>query len=267
MFRSIFTKSLRDYRVAILAWGIGLGIILYAQYATYASQLAGASTAQLQQLVQQFSFFGETARIDTPGGFATFKAMGIVPLVLGIWTLLAGARMTRGEEERGAMDILLSTPQARSRLLTQKVLALAVATGLLSVLIGLGILGGMASANVTVDPVAALLGSLNAGLVAFFFGMLALLLAQFLSRGAAAGVSGGLMALFYVLDGTGRADPSAAGLRLFSPFYYYNQSLPLVPGYSMNWGAVAVLVALCVLCAGLAVPLFLRRDVGRSALA
>ena len=31
--------------------------------------------------------------------------MGSMALILGIWTLLAGARMTRGEEERGAMDI------------------------------------------------------------------------------------------------------------------------------------------------------------------
>ncbi|HZC79606.1 MAG TPA: ABC transporter permease subunit, partial [Ktedonobacterales bacterium] len=109
MFRTIFTKSLRDYRWAIMGWGIGIGLLVYFYYATILSQLAGTSSAQLQQIAGQFAFFGETVRADTPGGYITFKIIGSVPFVLGIWTLLAGARMTRGEEERGALDILLST--------------------------------------------------------------------------------------------------------------------------------------------------------------
>ncbi len=172
MFRSIFTKSLRDYRWAILGWGIGLGLLVYFYYATILSQLAGTSSAQLQQIAGQFSFFGETVRADTPGGYITFKIMGSLPIVLGIWTVLAGARMTRGEEERGALDILLSTPQSRLGMVVEKVLALAAATALISVLMGVLILAGMASAkaslpdSVTVDPGAALLGAVNAGVAA-----------------------------------------------------------------------------------------------------
>ncbi len=273
MFRSIFTKSLRDYRWAILGWGLGLGLFVYFYYATILSQLAGTSAEQLQQIAGQFSFFGETVRADTPGGYITFKIMGSVPLVLGIWTLLAGARMTRGEEERGALDILLSTPQSRLSLIAQKVLALAAATGLISLLMGVLILAGMASAKasmpaeVTVDPAGALLAAANGGVAAFLFGALALFLAQFMSRGAAAGWAGGLMAFFYVLEGTGRAVHGASWVRPFSPLYYYDQSLPLVPGHGVSWGALALLVVLCVVLAGAAMPLFVRRDVGRSVLA
>jgi ABC-2 type transport system permease protein len=274
MFRSIFTKTLRGYRVPILAWGIGLGLIIYAYYATILSQLAGSSAAQLQQIANQFSFFGETARADTPGGYITYKIMGSVPLVLGIWAVLTGARMTRGEEESGALDILLSTPQSRLSIVLQKVLAMAAAAGLMSLLTGLLILAGMASAHanapkldVTVDPGNALMAAFNAGILVFFFGALALLLAQLMSRGAAAGLAGGLMAFFYVLEGSGRSIQGASGVRPFSPFYYYDQSLPLVPGHGMNWGAFALLVALSVVLVVAAVPLFLRRDIGRSVLA
>ena len=273
MFRSIFTKSLRDYRVAILSWGLGLGLLVYFYYATVLSQLAGSSGAQLQDIAGQFSFFGETVEANTPGGYITFKIMGSLPIVLGIWALLAGARMTRGEEESGALDILLSTPQSRMRVLVQKVLALAAASALISVLIGLLILAGMASAKasvpkeVTVDPVAALAAGFNAGVAAFVFGALALLLAQFMSRGAAAGWTGGLMVFFYALEGTGRAVNGASGVRPFTPLYYYDKSLPLVPDHGMDWGAFALLVVLAVVFVGLAVPLFLRRDIGRSVLA
>lgn len=267
MFRTIFTKSLRDYRWAILGWGIGLGLAVYAQYATFASALSGASTAQLQQLMQQFSFFGETRKLNTPGGFVTFKMMGLLPEILGIWTVLAGARMTRGEEDRGTLDILLSTPHSRLSLLGQKLLALATATGLICVLIAVWIMGGMASAKVTVDPGAALLATADAGLVAFFYGALALLLAQVVGRGAAAGWTGGLMVFFFLLDGTGRAVSSSAGLRYISPSYAYDLNVPLVPGYAPQWGALIVLVGLCVVVSAAVVPLFLRRDVGRSVLA
>lgn len=267
MFRTIFSKSLRDYRWAMLGWGIGLGVVVYSQYATYSSTFTGSSPAQIQQLVQQFRFFGEAIRVDTPGGFTTYKIMGLLPLLLGIWTVLAGARMARGEEERGSLDILLSTPQSRARVLGQKALALAAATVVIALLIGLWILAGMASAKVTVDPAGALLAAFDVALAALVFGMLALLLAQFMSRGAAAGWAGGLLALSYVLDGTGRATNGAEGIRRISPLYYYDLSTPLVPGYGANWGALAVLLVLCLIGVGLALPLFLRRDVGRPALA
>jgi ABC-2 type transport system permease protein len=267
MFRTIFTKSLRDYRWAILGWGIGLGLLIYIQYATFASTFTSTSTAQIQQLVQQFRFFGESTRVGTPGGFVTFKIMGVLPLVLSIWTILAGARMIRGEEERGTLDILLSTPHSRTNVAAQKVLAMAAAVGFISLLMAILILAGMAAAGVSVDPPGAVLAAANAGLAALLFGALAVLLAQFTSRGAAAGWAAALMAVFFVLDGTGRAVDGASWLRLFSPFSYYDRNIPLVPGHSVNWGALAVLVILSVLVAGAAVPLFLRRDLGRTMLA
>lgn len=264
MFRSVFTKSLRDYRWAILGWGLGLGLLIFVYYGAVSQVLAGTPPQELQQLAQQFNFFGETVKANTPGGYVTFKIMGSLPVVLGIWTLLAGARMTRGDEERGTMDVLLSTPQSRLGLLGQKVGALAAATGLISLLIGLLTMAGMPSAKVTVDPGAALLAGFNAGLTAFVFGALALLLAQFMSRGAAAGWTGGLMAFFFVLEGTGRSVSGASGVRPFTPLYYYDQNLPLVPGFATNWGALAVLVVICLVLVGVALPLFVRRDIGRT---
>ncbi len=266
MFRTILTKSLRDYRWAILGWGLGLGLIVYAQYATFAATL-GASPAQVQKLVQQFEFFGEAARVDTPGGFVTFKIMGVLPVILGIWTVLAGARLTRGEEESGALDIVLSTPRSRRAVIRQKLLALATAVALISLLIAVWILAGMARAGVTVNAGAALTAALSGGLAALFFGALALLLAQVMSRAAAAGTAGGLMALAFVLEGTGRALHNAAVLRHLSPLFLYDQNLPLVPGSAIHVAPLLLLAALTVLLAGAAVPLFVRRDIGRSALA
>jgi ABC-2 type transport system permease protein len=269
MFRSVFTKSLRDYRWGILGWGIGVGLLVFVYYGQVSQVLKGFSASALYQLAASADFFGEVSKetIGTPGGYVTYKIMGSMALILGIWTLLAGARMTRGEEERGAMDILLSTPQSRLGVLGQKVMALATAAGIVSVLIGLLTMAGMPSARVAVNPGAALLAGIDGGLGAFVFGALALFLAQLMSRGAAAGLTGGLMVFFFVLDGTGRAIPADAGIRWFSPFYYYDLNTPLIPGYVPNWGAFAVLVVISLVLVGASLPLFMRRDIGRSVLA
>lgn len=267
MFRNVFTVSLRGYRWAILAWGTVLGIAVLVHYATFAQTFTGTSAAQIRQLVTQFQFFGEAVKVGTPGGFVTFKILGLVPVILGIWTVLVGARITRGAEEQGLLDLLLSTPHSRGAVLTQTLLALGAAIGLIALLLSGWIVFGMATARATVDPARALLAGLNVGLTAFLFGALSLLLAQFMGRPAAAGWAGGLMALSFVVDGTGRAMSGATGLRPLSPLYYYNRNLPLVPGYPVNWAAYVVLAVLALLLAAAAGLIFLRRDVGRTAMA
>lgn len=268
MLRNVLTKTLRDYRWAILGWGVGLGFLVYAVYVSY-SQLNGTalSSASLKQLAEQYRFFAEPIALNTAGGYVTFKYGGLLPLLAGIWTILAGARMVRGEEERGAMDLLLATRQSRGRILAQKIGALTLATFLISLLISLLTIGGMAGAKVAVSPGAALLSGLDIGLAALLFGLLALVFSQFMARSSAAGWAGALMVLSFLLDGTGRTVESLSWLQRISPYFYYQLSKPLIASYGANPGGLLVLAVLCGLCVAIAVPLFIRRDVGRTMLA
>jgi ABC-2 type transport system permease protein len=96
--------------------------------------------------------------------------------------------------------------------------------------------------------------------------MLALFLSQYTrTAGAAAGITGALYALFFVLDGTGRAYPHLAWLQRFSPNFYYGRSKPLIPTYGTNWAAMALLLALGLLPLAGAVRIFPRRDIGAVA--
>ncbi|MEO7002399.1 MAG: ABC transporter permease subunit, partial [Ktedonobacterales bacterium] len=124
--RSIWSKTLRDYRIPILAWGIGMALLLVAQITTIQSLInTPAARESVAQLANSFRFFGEPVAIATPLGYATWKSMGVVPVLLGIWAVLAGASLIRGEEERGALDLLLAEPESRARILTEKIAALA----------------------------------------------------------------------------------------------------------------------------------------------
>jgi ABC-2 type transport system permease protein len=263
MFRSIWSKTLRDYRVPMLAWGLGLGLLMLVGLGTATPAVVTAFIS----LAHIVSFIGDPYAMNTPQGYVTFRYMETtLPLLLSIWPILAGSRLVRGEEERGTMDVLLATPEPRARLLLEKVGALFLALLVIAVLFALGVVGGEASLRIHVDFVGALLAGLNLSLFAFFFGMVALLLSQVtVSRGAAAGWASGLLILSLLLAITGR-EIHGSWLQYLSPFYYYNLSRPLLPGFPDQPLGALLLLGLSVLCIVGSVVLFTRRDIGRAAL-
>jgi ABC-2 type transport system permease protein len=264
MLRSIYTKTLRDYRVAILGWGLGLALVIYAQLAAYGTQITSPEArASAVTLAQSFRFFADAVAVDTPTGYVTWKTMGSLPLLLGIWAVLAGSRLVRGAEERGALDMVLATPRSRARYLGEGIGALVTALALIGILIGLGAMAGEAGAKVPVAAGGALLAGLNVSLMALLIGMVALLLSQFLARaGAAAGAAAGLMVLAWVVDGTGRAVQNGAWISRLSPYHLYMMSKPLIASAGANPAAMLSLVALAAICGAASVPLFARRDLG-----
>ncbi len=264
MFRSILSKSLRDYRVPMLAWGFGLLVFM----ATFVAMATPAEVMAYISLVKILSFWGDPYAINTPEGYITFRWMETGwPILLSIWPILAGARLVRGEEERGTMDVLLATSQARTRLLLEKVGALFLALLVIAVLFALGVVAGEAAlGGGHVDVVRALLAGLNLVLLAFFFGMVALLLSQLTTgRRAAAGWTSGLLILFVFLNMAGR-ELNGAWVQYLSPVYYYNLNRPLLAGFPDQPLASLVPLGLAVLCLVGSALLFARRDIGRSAI-
>src|SRR5579864_4762172 len=159
MFRSIFSKSIRDYWVPMLAWGCGLAVFMTAVVATATPAVVTA----FMSLAHIISLIGDLYAMNTPEGYITFRYMETSwPILLSIWPILAGARLVRGEEERGTMDVLLATSQSRTRLLLEKVGALVIALLVIAVLYALGVVAGEAAlGGGHVNFVRALLAGLN----------------------------------------------------------------------------------------------------------
>lgn len=262
-FRSVFLKTLRDFRVAILGWGVGMGLLMYAVLSAFPSLVeTPQARASLVSLSASFTWIAEPIKVDTPGGYLTFK-YGFTILVMALWPLLVGSRMLRGEEERGSMDALLSLPRGRVRLALEKMAAMWVALLAMALLIGFLTFGSGRSVTPSIDLGDALLFGLNLSLICGVFGSIALFISQFTQeRRTAAGITGGLLLLFIVLDMLHRVISGTEWISRFSPVYYYNLSKPLVPGYGTNAGALLVLVALNVILSGAAIAIFARRDVG-----
>ena len=263
--RSIFLKTLRDYRVAILGWGIGMGLVVISPMASVAALVTTPQARQqLVSLAASFAWNADPVAVDTIGGYATFK-IGIFVFLIAIWPLLAASRMLRGEEDRGSLDVLLSLPRPRLNVALEKLAAMWTALLVMGGLIGLLAFAGGKKFGGDFGIGDALLYGLNLALICAVFGGLALLISQFTQEHAtAAGWTAGLLLVFIVLDMVHRVVPNSDWISRLSPIYYYNLSKPLIPSYGVNAGAMIFQLVIAVVLGGAAVWLFVRRDVGRT---
>src|SRR5213078_863351 len=258
-FKSIYLKTLREFRIAILGWGVGMGLLMYVVLAAVPSLIATpAARASVVSLGGTFAWIAEPIALDTPGGYVTWK-YGLTLLIIAIWPLIVCSRLLRGEEERGSLDTLLSLPRVRVRVVLEKLVAVWTALLGIGLLIALLAFAGGKTASADFGLGDALLFGLNVALICGVFGSIALLLSQFTQeRGTASGLTGGLLLVFIVLDMAHRVIPNTEWLSRLSPVYYYNLSKPLVPAssygvpsssYGTNPIAMLVLLALCILLA------------------
>ncbi len=261
--RSVYLKTLRDLRVPILAWGLGMGCLMALVLATVPSLLATPQArASMVALGPSFAWFAEPIGVDTPGGYATWK-YGLTILLVVIWPILAQTGLLRGAEERGSLDALLSLPRGRTRVALEVVAAIGTALLVMGLLVGFLVYAGGAKAGADFGLGDAILFGVNLALIAGVFGAIALLISQFTwERRAAVGSTAGLLLLFIVLDMAHRVIPNTVWLARLSPVYYYNLSKSLVPSHGTNVGAMLLLLALTVLLDCVAIWLFARRDIG-----
>jgi ABC-2 type transport system permease protein len=263
--RSIFLKTLRDCRVPILGWGLGIGALpplIFVAIPTLLSDEAGrAGVLALARNPAVRLLLGDPVDVLNPGGYATWRLSLILPLV-SVWALLTVSRTLRGAEEAGSLDVLLSAPRSRLRVAMEILAAVATALLLIGGLISLMAFAGARVANVDLGLNAALLFGLNTVLLAGVFGAAAMLISQFTRARVAAGVTGALLGLSVVMSSAGRTVPNGEWIGRLSPLYYFELSKPLIPTYGANPRAMYGMTVLAAAMSAFGVALFVRRDVG-----
>lgn len=259
--RAILAKSLRDQRTAAIGWAIGLAAIALMYAAFYPSIRDSASdfTKYLESMPDAIKNIIGTD-FTTPAGYLRselFSTMG--PILVLVWAIGAGARATAGEEERGTLDTLLSTPLRRRTVLSAKALA-AVGVALflgLTLWATMALLGPPFDLSVPAGDLA--VASLLLALVGLSFGAVALAIGAWTGRRTtAAAVAGGFAALSYIVHALAPSVEILETLDPLSPFRWYLDPDPLTGTISV--ASILVLVGIAV--GGFAVAWigFERRD-------
>jgi len=265
MLKNIFLKTVRDNLWSVLIWGGGLALLMLSTLQAYNGIFSGPNKAQMinnfKQATEAFSFLtGKAYDLDTFGGYLNYQFSRTGSLLLPIFALLMGSKLIRGEEEKGSLDLLLSTPHSRQSVLFQKWAGMVAAIAGIMVIVWLGIAAGVSSADEVFEAGPTMIMCLNTGLLVLVIGSLALIMGQVTSRKAAAGWAGGIFAGTFLVNNLSDNLDSLKWFQYFSPFYYHNLSKPLARSIGINWGGMAVLTGMAVGLTLVALAMYLRRD-------
>ena len=126
---SVFGKAMRDGRramliVGLLAGGFMLlgGGALAAEWDTLDKRLAFA--AQMRQMpAVLLGLLGEPQGLESLGGFLSWRFGNVMPVILGIWSVLALSSTLAGEARHGTLDMIAASPVPRRWIAAEKALA------------------------------------------------------------------------------------------------------------------------------------------------
>ncbi len=259
---TIFRYALSRLRGQILGWGIVL--FLLAMMSVYRYEIVRENQQAILQIVQGSSgrfiaLFGDPSKLMSPEGFLSLAFFTFLPLILGVFAVLAGSGLLVADEENGTLDLVLAHPISRTRLFLGRLFAFVVATVAILVLSWVGFALALGRSSIAVSPRAIALPYLSLLAVLLFFGGLALLLSMVLpSRRLAAMTAGIVLVVSYFLTTLARLDPNLENVARLSPTYYY-QSGDAIGGLNLGW--FAGLLAVAALFAIVAWWRFQRRDI------
>lgn len=257
---ALVAAQLYERRRSLLSWGLPLGAwsaFIVAIYPSIQDALAKAVGNYPAALKQAFGI-GELASVEQ---YLHAEMLSlIVPLAVGYLAVRSLASGLSGASESGRLDVLLSAPVSRRRLVTADLLATALEvaavllitvalTELGSLLAGAGLSLGLAVAGyASVWPLALLTAAI--GLVITGFS---------LRTSVVTGAAAGLLVAMYIMDLVGRLDPSLDWIRYGSVFRYYGSAVEdgIAPLSFIGVTAAAVVVA------AVGSVLFERRDLAR----
>jgi ABC-2 type transport system permease protein len=261
LLRSVLLKTLRDQRRSLMWWVIGLVALIGVTVLFYPSL---SDAPEFDELAEQMpeallrAFAGGVADFTSPVGFLNSQLFVLmVPLLFLVFALSAGSGAIAGEEEKGTLDLLLSNPVKRRRVVMEKFTAMTVGISVLGLALWLGTAISAKAVGMDIGLGRVAEASLSATLLGLAFGAIALAVGcAFGKRALSIWVTAALGIAAYFLNAMG---PIVDGLEeKLSPFYYYLGADPLANG--MDLSHAGVLIGLSAVALAVALITFERRD-------
>jgi ABC-2 type transport system permease protein len=252
--RGPLTRQLADRLGVAIAWGVGIGI--------YAALIAGSAKQfaevilSLPQIQDYLNVLYPDIDLLQPSGLLQLAFYSFGTLLVG----LAGASLVAGwagDESGNRLDLILSAPLSRARWFIRSaggvMLAIAILTGLIAVILGIAV------AQVGGEVRDVTLGTLILGLSAMAFAGVGLAVGGLVRSSLAAPIAATLIFVTFLVDTIGTALDLPDPILQLSLFKHLGQPMAGV------YDPVGVVIAIVLTVGGLAVGAWglQRRDLDR----
>lgn len=265
MLRSVVAKTMRDQRRSLLIWSLSMAALvgMYAGFypSFHQSNAYNDVVNQMPKALRDLFTAGIGVDFGSGAGYVYMEMLSFMaPLVVLLYAIGAGASAIAGEEERRTLDLLLSTPVSRARLVLEKFAAMCAGVLAITVAMGVALVSFGAAANMGLDTSNVAAAMVHLALLGLVFGTLALTAGAAAGRMTAARSVAALVAVVgYLVNGFAPSVSWLHPVQKASPFYQYIGADPIRHGLSL--AAVGVAVATIIVLVAGAVWLFDRRDV------
>ena len=267
---SVYGKTIRDSRRAIIAASILIGLVFVGVTGAIAQQFSTPeSRLEMIALINAVppilaGLAGPVVNVGTMGGYLQYKYGTFFPLLLSLWTVLALSGTLAAEARRGSLEFVAASGLSRSRIALEKLgghltgLAIVFLVTLVSIAIA-----GASFATLPGDELSitqAFGYSIWMVLMALAAGSVAWALGPFVGRGAAAGIAGFITIAGFIIAGYSAPVPELAPIANLTWSGWTYNHLPLAGQF--DWPSVAFLAVFVVVMLTIGLVAFARRDIG-----
>jgi len=264
VLRNVFLKSLRDLRRSFAWWTVGLAGYVALIASVYPTVRDNPDLEKLvesyPEALKAFVAFGGQFDFTSAAGYLGSELFSfMMPALFLVAAVGHGAGTLAGEEERGTIDLLLSSPLSRTRVALEKLAAMCVELAALGVVLWLALWVGARAFSMEVSV--AHLASATALLVvlALAYGAIAFMVAAATGRKTLAiGLTVALAVGAYLVNSLASLVEVLEPFQKATPFYHYAVADPLRQGLD-PWHTLFLIAVGAVAAAG-GVLLFDRRD-------
>ena len=257
----------REASRSALVWALVFGTYVASSAlgyaATYKTPQARAQLARTFGANVGFNaLIGPAHQIGTVGGFTAWRSLGVLSIVGGVWGLLAGTRLLRGEEDAGRWELLLVGHTTRGGATAKAIVGLASGLATLwgvTAIVTVAV-GQARTVDVGVGAALYLSVALAAGASIFLAGgALAAQLAP--TRRQAAGYAAVVLGVSFALRMIADSGTGLGWMRWLSPLGWVEELRPITSPQPVMLVPIVVLDALMITAA---IRLAGSRDLGAS---
>lgn len=262
--RGIFLKTIFEHRSFVFIWTIAttaLGILYTAVYSSVIAQNQQFTDAIKNLPSVVGSLVGGLDTISTPAGFIQAEIFALTgPAIITIVAVVLGSSLINKEETSGTLELLLSRPISRTRVVAEKVLAMLLLGAIIICGYGLGIAIGTTFTNFSINAGHLALAFVFLYALGMSLGLLSLMITTLKPhRAPAAGIPAVVFILSNLVSNFAPQIHFFDKIKFLSLFHYYRPK-SVLDGHA-ELAALSVLIGFSFVCFVLAQLFFTRRDI------